>query len=67
MNDLPVLHSGLLATVPGVKHAFFSRQGGVSKGLTKASMSAVAQATTQATCSRTAAASPPGSGRLRTP
>ncbi len=33
MNDLPVLHSGLLAAVPGVKHAFFSRQGGVSKGL----------------------------------
>ncbi len=33
MNALPVLQSGLLAAVPGVKHAFFTRQGGVSKGI----------------------------------
>lgn len=33
MSDLPVLQSGLLAALPGVKHAFFTRRGGVSKGI----------------------------------
>lgn len=33
MSDPPVFQSGLLAAVPGVRHAFFSRKGGVSKGL----------------------------------
>lgn len=33
MTDLAPLQSGLLAAVPGVKHGFFSRQGGVSKGI----------------------------------
>ena len=32
MTDLPVLTSKLL-DLPGVRHAFFTRQGGVSKGL----------------------------------
>ncbi|MDP1738074.1 MAG: peptidoglycan editing factor PgeF [Caulobacter sp.] len=30
---MPVLQSGLLAGLPGVKHAFFTRRGGVSKGI----------------------------------
>lgn len=30
---VPTLQSPLLAAVPGVKHAFFSRRGGVSKGV----------------------------------
>jgi len=30
---LPTLHSPLLAAQPGVKHAFFTRQGGVSTGV----------------------------------
>lgn len=33
MSALPVLESKLLATLPGVRHAFFTRQGGVSTGL----------------------------------
>lgn len=33
MSDLPVLQSGLLAALPGMKHAFFTRRGGVSKGI----------------------------------
>lgn len=33
MSGLPVLQSGLLAALPGVKHAFFTRRGGVSKGI----------------------------------
>ena len=33
MSDLPVLASPLLAALPGVQHAFFTRQGGVSQGL----------------------------------
>lgn len=33
MSDLAPLQSGLLAAVPGVKHGFFSRRGGVSKGV----------------------------------
>lgn len=33
MSDLPVLRSGLLAGLPGVRHAFFTRKGGVSTGL----------------------------------
>ncbi|MDP1631185.1 MAG: peptidoglycan editing factor PgeF [Caulobacter sp.] len=33
MSALPTLQSDLLAGVPGVKHAFFSRRGGVSKGI----------------------------------
>ena len=33
MSELPVLQSGLMASVPGVKHAFFTRRGGVSKGI----------------------------------
>jgi len=33
MSDLPVLQSGLLAGLPGIRHAFFTRQGGVSKGI----------------------------------
>jgi YfiH family protein len=33
VSDLPVLQSGLLAALPGVKHAFFTRRGGVSKGV----------------------------------
>jgi YfiH family protein len=31
--DLPTVQSPLLASLPGVKHAFFTRKGGVSKGL----------------------------------
>jgi len=33
MSRLPTVHSPLLAAVPGVRHAFFTRNGGVSKGL----------------------------------
>ncbi|MBI5940919.1 MAG: peptidoglycan editing factor PgeF [Caulobacterales bacterium] len=33
MSDLPVLQSGVLAGLPGVRHAFFTRKGGVSMGL----------------------------------
>jgi YfiH family protein len=33
MNGPPVLTSPLLAGVPGVRHAFFTRRGGVSKGI----------------------------------
>ena len=33
MAELPVLRSALLADLPGVRHAFFSRKGGVSKGI----------------------------------
>ena len=33
MADLPVLTSPLLDRIPGVRHAFFTRQGGVSRGL----------------------------------
>ena len=35
MTALAPLQSGLLAAVPGVRHGFFSRQGGVSKGIYK--------------------------------
>lgn len=31
--SLPVIQSPLLAALPGVRHAFFTRQGGVSKGI----------------------------------
>ena len=33
MSGVPFLTSPLLASVPGVRHAFFTRQGGVSEGL----------------------------------
>jgi polyphenol oxidase len=33
VTALPVLQSPLLSTAPGVRHAFFTRQGGVSQGL----------------------------------
>ena len=33
MSGLPVLQSDLLAGVPGIRHAFFTRRGGVSKGI----------------------------------
>ncbi|MGI8839866.1 MAG: peptidoglycan editing factor PgeF [Caulobacteraceae bacterium] len=33
MSAPPILTSPLLASVPGVRHAFFSRHGGVSKGI----------------------------------
>jgi YfiH family protein len=33
MSDIPVLASPLLAALPGVRHGFFTRQGGVSRGL----------------------------------
>ena len=33
MSGPPILASPLLATVPGVRHAFFTRRGGVSKGI----------------------------------
>lgn len=33
MSDLPVKQSPLLAALPGVRHAFFTRQGGVSQGV----------------------------------
>ena len=33
MTGLAPLQSGLLAAVPGVRHGFFSRAGGVSKGI----------------------------------
>ena len=33
MAEVPVLTSALLAELPGVRHAFFTRQGGVSTGL----------------------------------
>jgi len=31
--DLPTIQSPLLAAVPGIRHAFFTRQGGVSTGI----------------------------------
>lgn len=31
--DLPTIQSPLLASLPGVRHAFFTRQGGVSRGI----------------------------------
>jgi copper oxidase (laccase) domain-containing protein len=31
--DLPTIQSPLLSSLPGVKHAFFTRQGGVSTGI----------------------------------
>jgi YfiH family protein len=33
VSDLPVLQSGLLTGLSGIRHAFFTRQGGVSKGI----------------------------------
>ncbi len=33
MSPPPVLESKLLAAIPGVRHAFFTRQGGISTGL----------------------------------
>ncbi|WP_369058728.1 peptidoglycan editing factor PgeF [Caulobacter sp. 73W] len=33
MTELPCVQSALLAAVPGVRHAFFTRQGGVSTGI----------------------------------
>jgi hypothetical protein len=33
VNEVPVLTSPLLAELPGVRHAFFTRQGGVSEGV----------------------------------
>ena len=33
MTDLPVITSPLLADLPGVRHAFFTRQGGASEGI----------------------------------
>jgi len=33
MSELPILTSSLLAGLPGVRHAFFTRQGGVSEGV----------------------------------
>jgi YfiH family protein len=33
MTDVPILTSPLLAAQPGVRHAFFTRQGGVSEGV----------------------------------
>ena len=33
MTDVPVLTSPLLSALPGVRHAFFTRRGGVSEGL----------------------------------
>ena len=33
MSELPVLTSGLLSRAAGVRHAFFTRQGGVSEGV----------------------------------
>lgn len=33
MSGVPTLHSPLLSALPGVRHAFFTRQGGVSKGI----------------------------------
>lgn len=33
MSDVPVLTSPLLSALPGVRHAFFTRQGGVSEGV----------------------------------
>jgi YfiH family protein len=33
VTDVPVIHSPLLSAVPGVRHAFFTRQGGVSTGV----------------------------------
>ena len=33
MTALPALESPLLAAVPGIRHAFFTRQGGVSQGI----------------------------------
>lgn len=33
MTDLPVIESPLLSSIAGVRHAFFTRQGGVSSGL----------------------------------
>lgn len=33
MTGVPTLHSAKLSALPGVKHAFFTRQGGVSQGI----------------------------------
>lgn len=33
MTDLPVITSPLLADLPGLRHAFFTRQGGASEGI----------------------------------
>ncbi len=33
MNGVPILVSPLLSELPGIRHAFFTRQGGVSEGL----------------------------------
>ena len=33
MDDMPMLASPRLAALPGVRHGFFTRQGGVSEGL----------------------------------
>jgi len=33
MSQVPALHSPLLSALPGIRHAFFTRQGGVSKGI----------------------------------
>ena len=33
IDSLPLIHSGELAALPGIRHAFFTREGGVSAGL----------------------------------
>ena len=33
MTALPVIQSALLADLPGIRHAFYTRQGGISQGL----------------------------------
>ena len=33
MSEVPTIVSPLLAELPGVRHAFFTRQGGVSEGV----------------------------------
>lgn len=33
MSRIPTLHSPLLSALPGVRHAFFTRRGGVSRGI----------------------------------
>lgn len=33
MSPVPTLHSPLLSALPGVRHAFFTRRGGVSRGI----------------------------------
>ena len=50
--------SSLLAAIPGLRHAFFTREGGTSDGITRASMAGSAPTTIRPMSRKTAAGWP---------